>query len=298
MPPMVLGPLSVPPKEAYWVDLSAALRAKPDLPVPPGLDRLRRVSPDKYRCRARGPWDEPKEHWDNCVFRAQDGEDLLYLGRIKASPGRTRPIYPVGPTYLIAEAGAWDGVRFSTTWFFERHLGWRALHFEPSPRNFPALVSNRPGTINVQRALCAAPLEHEMTFVDQAWPDGSGGAVGGIEELMAPSFRTHWHPPNEFASGRSERKPVLCGPLACYLRRLGVRYVDLFVLDVEGAELEALRGFNWDEVRVDTWVIEADTHAPAKNEAVRAIMRERGYRFENVGRNDWFIRNDSRIALN
>lgn len=260
----------------------AAKLARPPLTAPMDTSpRMVRRADNTYACRAH-----PGAEWGPCVFKAQDGEDYEYLRRFSEP-------FPQGARNLIVEAGAWDGIGFSTSWFFEHHLGWRALHFEPSPRNFPNLQRNRPGAANVERALCAPDFEQRLTWIDQNWdsPSGgaAGGAVGGIEALMAPGFHAHFHTEAEFAAGRSVRTNVTCGPLWCYLRRLGVTEVALFVLDVEGAELEALRAFHWDEVRVQTWIIEADSHAPGKNNAVRDMMRAHGYRLEIIGRNDWFF---------
>ncbi len=217
-----------------------------------------------------------------CVFRAQDREDRVYMDR--------QTTFPVGPTNTILETGALDGVTYSTSWFFEYHLGWRAIHFEPSPRSFHLLARDRPGAINIQRALCSRDDERPVAWIAQP----HSGAVDGIEALMAPSFKEFWHPPKAFAEGKSVHTNVTCGPLWRYLAMLGVRHVNVWVLDVEGAELDALRGFRWENVVVDTLVVEEDGRAPAKDAAVRALITARGYTHETIGRNGWYTRNTIR----
>lgn len=222
-----------------------------------------------------------------CRFRAQDGEDRLYLDAVLRTLPVGQPL-PRGPGHLIVEMGAWQGTDFSTSWVFEYALDWRVVHFEPSAQNFERLVANRPRATNIHRAACAGPEETTVRWLEQNLPGFGGGAVGGIEALMAPSFRDHFHSAGERAAGRTVPANVTCGPMWRYLDAVGVRHVDLFVLDVEGAELDALHGFRWDMVTVDTWVVEADGRAPAKDAAVAAMMTAQGYRAQRIGRNDWF----------
>ena len=218
-----------------------------------------------------------------CVFRAQDGEDRQYLDLIP-----NRNILPRGPSNVIVEIGAWQGTAFSTSWVFEYALHWRAVHFEPSSQNFERLVVNRPRATNINRAVCAGPDERVITWYEQNLAGYGGGAVGGIDASFSPHFRAEYHNDAEIAAGRSVRTNVTCGPLWRYLDALGLRHIQLFVLDVEGGEYEALRGVRWDMVQVDTWIIEADGHAPVKDASVRALMQVNGYRVKRIGRNDWF----------
>ncbi len=232
---------------------------------------VHRAKDGSYTCKGRSGVSP-------CVFRAQDGEDRLYADRLKS--------FPVGPENTILEMGALDGVTFSSTWFFEYHLGWRAVHFEPSAKNFPRLTRNRPGAINIQRALCAHDDERSVAWIEQR----DVGGVNGIEALMAPAFKNHYHPAAEFAAGRSAMTNVTCGPLWRYLQMLGIRTVALWILDVEGAELEVLRGFRWNEVAVETIVVEEDGLAPMKDAQVRALVTSHGYTHEKVGRNGWYTK--------
>lgn len=221
-----------------------------------------------------------------CWFRAQDGEDRIYLEMLP----RDKPL-PRGPDHVIVESGAWQGTDFSTSWVLEYALDWRVVHFEPSTQNFERLVANRPRATNIHRALCSLPDETQVKWLEQNLAGYGGGAVGGMDEHMAPSFRVDYHSEAELAAGRSARTMATCGPMWRYLDTLGLRHIDLFVLDVEGAELEALQGFHWDIApTVDTWVIEADGRRREKDAAVAQILVAHGYRHKHIGRNDWFSR--------
>ena len=57
----------------------------------------------------------------------------------------------------------------------------------------------------------------------------------------------------------------------------GVLDIELFSLDVEGAELEVLRTINFNVTNVRVFVIELDHHDPIKNEGVRELMFSSGF---------------------
>merc|ERR1712032_45476 len=56
-----------------------------------------------------------------------------------------------------------------------------------------------------------------------------------------------------------------------------LRHVDLFSLDVEGAELAVLQTMDW-QIPVCIWVVELDGQNQEKDEAVRQLLFEKGYR--------------------
>ena len=73
---------------------------------------------------------------------------------------------------------------------------------------------------------------------------------------------------------------VPCRPLSAMLEEYGVTRINFFSLDVEGAELKVLETFNFDKVKIDVLMVEAEffeaqggVHANnAKIEAVRTLI--------------------------
>ena len=61
-------------------------------------------------------------------------------------------VHSSGATFL--EAGAYDGLLESNTWFFERCLGWRGVLIEGQPMLSRKLLHNRPSTLNIREASC------------------------------------------------------------------------------------------------------------------------------------------------
>ena len=207
---------------------------------------------------------------DPSNFKAQSGEDRFALAHFFA--GRRGG--------LILESGALDGVAFSTSWLFERALGWRAVHVEASPRMFADLVRNRPGALNIHAALCGEPRTLHLAFVDHT------DAVGGLWEFMSPRHRAEFWPGTDV-----DKLPrVACMPLAPLLALFGIVHVDLWVLDVEGAELEVLMATDFARLSVDVIVVETIGFAPEQDARVVAYIEAQG--FVNFGvdhHNTWLV---------
>jgi hypothetical protein len=82
------------------------------------------------------------------------------------------------------------------------------------------------------------------------------------------------------------------------LRALGVRHLDMWILDVEGAELDVLKAMDFSAVEVDVLGVELDGANPAKDAACRELLDKAGFEAtgeefkpgQNVQRNCWFVR--------
>ena len=154
---------------------------------------------------------------------------------------------------------------------------------ESSPSSFAELTANRPESLNIHSALCSRrePLHYALH-------NGKGSPASGFWEFMSDNMKNaYWG-----GGGKAELVLVPCRPLGPMLAMLGITHVDLWVLDVEGAELEVLQTVDFATITFDVIVVEQDGGNKAKDEAVRALLRSKGYKLDKEGvvRNDWFIR--------
>lgn len=202
---------------------------------------------------------------------------------------------------VVLESGALDGVVFSVSNALESQLGWRALHIEAGPGKFERLARNRPRALNLHTALCDSP--RELHFLQKDFTD----SVGGIAEFMSPAFlRTFW-PDVDLAS--IDRHPdatrISCAPLASLLALFNVQHVDLWVLDVEGAELAVLQTVDFGAVNIDVIVAELDGSDPAKDRGVWDLLIAHGYDVYATTKggsgqredNTWFVRRAALSSL-
>ena len=91
-------------------------------------------------------------------------------------------------------------------------------------------------------------------------------------------------------------RPVSCLPLHALLHMFGIARVDLFSLDVEGAELEVLKTVDFSAVRINVIVVEQDGGNTKKEEAVRQLLLANDFRVDSSldsimagRRNGWYV---------
>ncbi len=191
---------------------------------------------------------------------------------------------------VCIECGAFDGVTDSTCKFFEDALGWTAINVEPYPWAFERLTRNRPNATNLKAALSNQ--------------DGCATFTAAIHPRLGPFFGNGSlsHQP----AHRSDLEAMGCQfesyevETLTYRRLLDscqIEEVDLLVLDVEGHELEVLRGFDCVslERRPRICCIE---HGSIGLNALRGAMHQLGYVFDGSAEvNSFFLRGDfSEIA--
>ena len=195
---------------------------------------------------------------------------------------------------LVVESGALDGRLFSTSAMLVKALRWRAVHIEANPENFAALVANRPESLNINAGLCRRG--QELHFVSDAAAAAAGltarpgidtnaaglTPVSGFWEFMSAEMRARWWA--GLTDGAVAGLPATpCRSLSQLLQLFAIAHVHLWVLDVEGAELSALQDFDFAAVRVDVVLIELDGTNPGKDEACRALLRDRGFALHRRG---------------
>ena len=131
-------------------------------------------------------------------FKSQAGEDYFLLKSFFSEPLKC------GGTFV--EMGAYNGITFSISLFFEKYLNWRGLLIEANPDNYKQVLQNRPNTTAFGLAASYCPERH-IKF--------SGGGGGGkiIDEKMHTLLKA--------ADGKRVIE-VPCVPLGGMLRRAGL----------------------------------------------------------------------------
>ncbi len=180
-----------------------------------------------------------------------------------------------GGTFL--ELGALDGLMYSNSYYFERHLGWRGVLIEGSPVLYKKLRVNRPEAITVNAMICAEP--RQLHWIE------TSNAIGGAWELMQEGFKKDKHPTmtDEKVAGLPT---VPCVRLDSVMAKFGVTHVDLFSLDVEGAELSVLQAIDFNRFSASVIVSE---WRPGQR-GVDQILKKAGYVSHNqIGSNHIYL---------
>ena len=179
----------------------------------------------------------------NAFFHSRSGEDkALYERYFK---------YPVKCNGVIVEIGASEGYSTSISQFFEDQLHWDSIIIEANPKQFRALIKNCHTSIKYYAAICNS----EMVHLRQPYAVGSFSMSEGHRKGV-------------------RRQPLPCSRLDTLLHN--VTHIDIFVLDVDGGEFEALQTMDWTKT-VDYWVIKLDGTNPQKDQDVRNLLISKSY---------------------
>lgn len=215
--------------------------------------------------------------------QTQSGEDLTLLERYPAVALRKGGV--------ILESGAFDGSKYSSSWAFERTLEWTAIHIEANPRTFEKLKTNRPASkrvINLNVALCAEP--REVHYVDHAEPF----PAAGIWQFMSIRLRrTYFSDIPLFAASPVDAKTSLVTPLQCLPLAQALpperHNIHVWVLDVEGAEVEVLKATDFNVLSFGVIVKETSDDIIKEAQATD-ILRRNGYvKVSELDRSTWYI---------
>uniref|UniRef100_A0A7S4VGY4 Methyltransferase FkbM domain-containing protein n=1 Tax=Ditylum brightwellii TaxID=49249 RepID=A0A7S4VGY4_9STRA len=182
----------------------------------------------------------------------------------------------------FVELGAFDGMHWSNSRFFEECLGWNGMLIEASPAVFPRLLTNRPHTHRLSFAPICNEANRTILFANDAKPKSAADGVIGKDS--------------------KDMVEVSCGPLGPVLEDVMGGHIALFSLDVENSEPMVLKTINWSKVKVDTWIVESINgrdNEESTNQETRDIFQSAGYtRYEGIVKNsDLYIHKTSPYQL-
>ena len=137
---------------------------------------------------------------------------------------------------IIIEAGAADGLTESSTYFFEKYFNRKVINIEADPIWFTRLVQNRSNSVNLNYAL--GHKSGEVSFMRVIHPE-----IG--DKLGHGSVRHKKKHMKYLKKIKCEFLPIRVKMVSYseIIAELKINKVNLMVLDVEGFEVEVLKGF-------------------------------------------------------
>lgn len=219
------------------------------------LTRALRIVPDQPAWR-KALWDARRAAGFDAAYHGHEGQDAFVH----------QMFFPDKRDGVFVDIGAYDGVTWSNSLFFERELGWRGLCVEASPRRYALYRQSGRHAPCVNVAV--GDRDGEAQFLDVV----SGlTMMNGLLENLAPSQRA-------FIAESGSPTEVVTVPLRRLdglLREHGLTSVDFLTLDVEGAEAAILQSFDLDAFAVQVICLESQQ----PNLALRSDLAARGFDF-------------------
>ena len=192
---------------------------------------------------------------------------------------------------ISIECGAFDGVMESSTYFFEETLGWVTINIEASPPIFNMLETNRKNSININKGLSD---QNDMLIFEHAIHPNHGVKFGNGSFNHKTSHRQILVSENcKFEKHEAETTTYKELIDTLMEDKFPKQEVDLFVLDVEGFEIETIKGMVGSKYLPKIMCVEYP-HVGLEN--IKNLLTNMDYKFDILKDNNaYFIKNDTNI---
>lgn len=177
----------------------------------------------------------------------------------------------------FVDVGSMDGVMYSNTYSFEQ-VGWRGVCIEAHPFYYDLTVKNRPTAINVHAAVAECDKEEVDFYANKL------GALSTLNPNMGDYFTKGY---SCFDGHTVIKVPQLS--LNTILKNANFGSFDLMSIDVEGEELNVLKGLDLKTYRPRLIISEAIT--PDRALAVKSYLGTFGYLLARTYYNNQFFSN-------
>ncbi|QDV82997.1 FkbM family methyltransferase [Planctomycetes bacterium TBK1r] len=229
-----------------------------------------------------------REHHEQLSLRVKQLEsDVIQANKrfcvekAESLPGRTRVAcvsqhgedawlweqFGFKPEGFYVEVGGHDGRTFSNSFFFET-VGWNGIVIEANPALAESCRRSRPNATVVHAAVVADPELKEIEFMI---PSGARG----VSLLGFSSFDPAHVRRIRNEGGEIQKTSVPARTLDSVLEQSGPETIDFISIDIEGAEMECLRGLDLQYWKPRFILIE--DNSGGADPTVPDYMRSKGY---------------------
>ena len=157
---------------------------------------------------------------------------------------------------FFLEVGAYNGFSESVSLRFEKELKWKGLLIEPNPVHFKYLKRNRPNNICLNLICLNKDFLTKKLFIKNL------NQMSYIVDNNDKSYFTHYpvekinNLAKETFSGNFEKLSCKVETLQNIFREYKIKKIDLAIIDVEGSEMELLKGIEFNEIDIEYFCIE------------------------------------------
>jgi FkbM family methyltransferase len=187
----------------------------------------------------------------------------------------------------FVELGANDGISQSNTKHLEMFHGWRGILIEPYPGNFKKLSRTRSPSSHFENAACVSfefpKDEMELTYSNLMTTPMEGSSDVADRKLHAESGK-------KWLRGREAVKTFLARArtlTSILIEAKAPLVIDLLSLDVEGGEIEVLKGVDHATYRFKWILVES-----RDEKRIAEYLDQQGYSFHSkLTGHDFLFRN-------
>ncbi len=184
-------------------------------------------------------------------------------------------------TGFFVEVGANEPLsENSQSWHLENQLGWKGVLIEPNPQLAEKARMSRSGSLIFEAACVSSGSEGQINlYIPIVNNDEVTGHAAIRKNIDDFNYQNH------------KVVKVEARTLNSILEEVEVNTIDLLTIDVEGAELEVLRGFNIEKYKPGLILLE-DKHVYLDK---HRYLKKHGYRLvKRTTFNCWYIPRDAK----
>jgi FkbM family methyltransferase len=152
---------------------------------------------------------------------------------------------------IFVDIGAHDGIRYSNTLYLEKELNWNGLCLEPHPDLFRRLAQNRSCKC-LQVAIADYDGQTDFLKVINNPPENDGpDMLSGIIVNYDSRHLRRIEQEVQANGAKIEILQIPCLTLTSVLKQHNIYHIDYLSIDVEGSELQVLKGIDFDIFDID-----------------------------------------------
>ena len=169
---------------------------------------------------------------------------------------------------VFLEMGALDGESFSCTKTLEENFNFSGILIEPLHTYFNTLKIKRPKCELYNLAISNSDNEYVRYT-------GNNGEAGIVDFLHENKFKNEYKVKNI--------------KLSNLLKNSQYKYIDIMIVDVEGAELEVIKSIDFN-FPIYCIIFEAPSNQQEKNKAVSDYLKQKGFKYKDRQRGNevWY----------
>ena len=191
---------------------------------------------------------------------------------------------------FFLEVGAYNGFSESVSLRFEKELKWNGLLIEPNPIHFKYLKRNRPKNICLNFLCLNDDFLNKKLFIKNL------NQMSYIVDNSDKPYFSHYpaekinNLAKETYSGNFERLTCEVETLQRIFKDHKIKKVDLAIIDVEGSEIELLKGIDFNKVDIEYFCIETYNF-----ENLNSFMVKKNYTLiEKIHKEDYVYKKNSK----
>ena len=170
--------------------------------------------------------------------------------------------------YFI-DIGAYDGVKFSNSFYFEKNKKWNGVAVEPNKQIFEKLQQNR--TCNLINGV-VSDIDGQVEYMRV---EGEGEMLSGIVNNFAEKHIDRIDKSVEDFGGNKFIETVESHSINSIIKKFDINVISLLSIDTEGSELQILKTFPFDKIKPKVILVENNFRSKDFNN----FLTSKGYHF-------------------